>query len=257
VSSAAANYADIEAGRSWLESFGASVSVEQTAAVLVGSSTAASTHAFGLEVFDNPGFAKHVTVRELAGGVLVLPSNQTPNVYPGRAWALSAITGGQPTHKPPIANSNPNVDQTPTLTRCLRALVARGPVLSERQTLALRRQLRVLLSDEKELSEAGISVSVVSLHGLIDFLAGNDNKIHPNLSITRDGYFAASWSPRKRAKLTLVFKEAAAEWIAVDLDRARPATQKGSLSEIPPVIASWMTTVSEIPPVIASWMITA
>jgi len=129
-----------------------------------------------------------------------------------------------------------------TLMRCLRVLDSRSLILSERQANALRRQLRALLADENELAEAGISVSIATLHELIDFLATADNKQHPNLSITRDGYFSASWSPRRRAKLTMVFKGASrVDWVAVDLDHTPVISAKGDFAHIPPEIESWMS----------------
>ena len=134
------------------------------------------------------------------------------------------------------------VDPAPTLTRALRALESRRSVLSARQFEALQRQLRALLEDERELNEAGISISFASLHGLIDFIAGNDARAHPNLSITRDGYFAASWSPRKRAKLTLTFRgEGQGEWVSADLDTAPPTTSKGEIKDLPAHFEHWMT----------------
>src|SRR5579863_5922621 len=83
------------------------------------------------------------------------------------------------------------VDPSPTLSRSLHALEARQQILNVRQVQALERQLRALLSDERELEEAGLSISLASLHGLIDFLANSADKVHPNLSIARGGYFAA------------------------------------------------------------------
>jgi hypothetical protein len=131
-------------------------------------------------------------------------------------------------------------DPSPTLSRCLQALGLRQAILSARQVAALETQLRALLSDEAELIEAGISLSIASLYGLFDFLAGNDDGLHPSLSITRDGYFGASWSPRRRAKLTLIFRGAGVvEWIATDLDSLPPGGS-GVLGDIPDHFARWM-----------------
>jgi hypothetical protein len=128
----------------------------------------------------------------------------------------------------------------PSLSRCLRALCERQTVLSAAQAVALKRQLQFLLEDEEELQSANISVSVRSLHGLIDFLSEHRTCALPSLSITRAGYFAASWSPRKRAKLTIVFRpDGVADWIASDLDATPPVHQKDILANRQGELAAW------------------
>ena len=114
--------------------------------------------------------------------------------------------------------------------------------LSDAQVTALTQQLNALLADEDELKQAGLSISEASLNGLIDFLATHQEAAHPNLSVTRNGYFAASWSPRRRRKLTLIFEPSGAgEWIAIDLDPAHPLHEKGWLPDIPHRFADWMS----------------
>jgi hypothetical protein len=143
-----------------------------------------------------------------------------------------------------IGSSALGVDPSPTLTRSLGELDLRRSVLSPGPFEALQRQLRALLEDEGELADAGISVSPASLHALIDFLASNDGRAHPNISITRTGSFAASWSPKKHAKLTLVFvTPGAGQWVAVDLDEKPPTTGEGSIKDLPPQFERWMTAV--------------
>jgi hypothetical protein len=129
----------------------------------------------------------------------------------------------------------------PSLSLCLHALDKRQLVLSEAQAAALKRQLRVLLEDEEELESADISVSIPSLHRLIDFLSEHQRSALPSLSITQAGYFAASWSPRKRAKLTLVFRpEGAADWIASDLNVTPPLHRRDTIANGLGEFAAWM-----------------
>jgi hypothetical protein len=132
------------------------------------------------------------------------------------------------------------IDLSPSLSRCLLAVYDRQMVLSETQAAALKRQLRVLLEDEEELQSANIRVSTPSLHRLIDFLSEHQRSPLPSLSITRAGYFAASWSPRKRAKLTIVFRpEGVADWIASDLNATPPVHQKDTLANRLGEFAAW------------------
>jgi hypothetical protein len=131
------------------------------------------------------------------------------------------------------------VELHPSLSLCLRAVYERQTVLTEAQAAALKRQLRVLLEDEEELQSANISVSMPSLHGLIDFLSEHQTSPLPSLSVTQAGYFAASWSPRKRAKLTVIFRpEGVADWIASDLN-APSVHQKDTLANRLGEFAAW------------------
>jgi hypothetical protein len=123
----------------------------------------------------------------------------------------------------------------PALRRCALVLDARRRALAPHQIEALRRQLRALLSDEDELKETGVSVSIPSLDGLIRFLATNPVRAHPSISVTRNGYFSASWSPRRRAKLTLTFSGSdGGEWVGVDLDDLSQARGSGTFASVPP-----------------------
>jgi hypothetical protein len=132
------------------------------------------------------------------------------------------------------------------LDACTYLLSRRASRLTDRLIDALSRQLRALLSDEDDLQEAGITVSVASFNDLVDFLATDSNRAHPSLSLTRDGHFAASWSPVARAKLTLVFKGSGhGEWLAVSLDASSPSPGSGTFSlpaaqGIPPQFKEWM-----------------
>jgi hypothetical protein len=140
------------------------------------------------------------------------------------------------------ANAQPPLgSDSSSLTRSLRALHLRRNLLTGTQTEALERQLQALLSDEDEVESPDISEP--SLHGLIDFLSEHRALAHPRLSITRNGYFAASWSPRRRAKLTIIFNPGGtADWIAIDLDATHPVHDKGSLPNLPDDFAMWMRT---------------
>jgi hypothetical protein len=127
------------------------------------------------------------------------------------------------------------------LSRCLHVLHSRRRSLNDAQADALARQLRALLSEEDELREVNLDVSEPSLYELIDFLSEHKTFAHPSLSITRIGHFAASWSPRKRAKLTIVFNPGGnGEWIAIDLDATHPLHDKGSLANLFDKFAMWM-----------------
>jgi len=129
----------------------------------------------------------------------------------------------------------------PSLLGCLSILRSRRKLLNDTQADALERQLEVLLREEDALKEAKINVSEPSLHGLIDFLSEHKTFAHPSLSITRIGHFAASWSPRKRAKLTIVFNPGGnGEWIAIDLDATHPVHDKGNLANLFDKFAAWM-----------------
>ena len=136
----------------------------------------------------------------------------------------------------------PPRDGRSTLSRCLHVVAIRRKHLNDAQATALRRQLNALLGDEDELKAAGLSVSEASLHGLIDFLATHQEAAHPNLSVTRNGNFAASWSPHRRRKLTLIFEPSGAgEWIAIDIDPGHPVHEKGQLPDISHQFAGWMS----------------
>jgi hypothetical protein len=131
------------------------------------------------------------------------------------------------------------------LERCRELLQSRRGLLRSHQVLALERQLSSLLSDEDELVESGMTVLTASLDGLVDFLAAHRPHTHPSLSLTRNGRFAASWSPYIRAKLTLTFTREAADWVGVDLDATTPVRDRGvvlisSLNGMPLPFRSWI-----------------
>jgi hypothetical protein len=141
-----------------------------------------------------------------------------------------------------VAPGQSVIDLHPSLSRCLRALYSREILLSHDQVAALERQLQVLLREEEELRSSNINVSVPSLHGLIDFLSEHQMFAQPGLSITRAGHFAASWSPRKRAKLTIVFRpDSSGDWNADDLDATPPLHQKDTLANRQDEFAVWVS----------------
>jgi hypothetical protein len=148
---------------------------------------------------------------------------------------LAFISGTASANAQPLLES----DFSTSLERCLYALQLRRSLLTGTQTEALERQLEALLSEEDEAEST--EVSELSLLGLVDFLSEHKTLAHPHLSITRNGYFAASWSPRRRAKLTIIFNpRGTADWIAIDLDATHPVHEKGSLSNLPANFAMWM-----------------
>lgn len=131
----------------------------------------------------------------------------------------------------------------PVLSKYLWLLAARSAVLSETQFSSLVRQLRALLSDVEEPSTLESAKSVASFRGLIKFLA-DKRPSHPNLSISRTGLFVASWSPKKRAELSLTFSDAdGGDWYALSLDEFLNDEGKflTSTFNLPPPFGSWMT----------------
>jgi hypothetical protein len=128
---------------------------------------------------------------------------------------------------------------------CSVLLSARRGLLADGQFSALGRQLESLLADNDELQARGITVSPTSLDGLIKFLALHRSDAHPNVALTRDGRFTASWSRGKRAKITLVFDRDGGDWVGVDLNSAPPLRKTGafvvtSLDGISQPFRSWI-----------------
>lgn len=105
-----------------------------------------------------------------------------------------------------------------SLSILLAFLALRRPVLTKEQFDALARQLEALLGDEESIDRVVNAQTVASFRGLIRFLVAF-KPTHPSLSINRQGLFVASWSPKKRAKLSLTFKDhQGGPWFAVSLD---------------------------------------
>jgi hypothetical protein len=132
------------------------------------------------------------------------------------------------------------------LATCSELLQSRRGLLRPHEVSALERQLTSLLSDHDEIAESGLTVSTASLDGLIAFLSAHRPNMHPRLSLTRSGLFAASWSPHGRAKLTLTFTHDAAEWVGVDLAalppvRGNAAIVIGSLAGMRQPFRGWIT----------------
>jgi hypothetical protein len=126
-------------------------------------------------------------------------------------YATAALTGQTPNQRSTIS----------TINRYLALLAARNNAISAESYGGLVRQLRAILSDEDELRSHSIKPRVESFEGLINFLSTRRPK-HPNLSINRDGYFVASWSPATMSKLTLTFKsENGGGWVGVNLTDPR------------------------------------
>jgi hypothetical protein len=129
---------------------------------------------------------------------------------------------------------------------CHDLLLARRGLLTVEQVAALDRQLKSILADEEDNFElSGISVSPTSLDGLIKFLARHRPASHPNIALTREGHFTASWLGGKRAKVTLIFDQEGGDWIGVDLE-SRPAVRcagafvVNSLAGIAQPFRSWI-----------------
>jgi hypothetical protein len=166
---------------------------------------------------------------------LTIPVGGTWTTVGGVSTNVAFISGTASANVQPLLES----DSSTSLERCLYALQLRRSVLTGTQTEALERQLEALLSEEEEFESP--EVSEPSLHGLVDFLSEHKALAHPSLSITRTGYFAGSWSPRRRAKLTIIFNPGGtADWIAIDLDATHPVHEKGSLPNLPDDLAMWM-----------------
>jgi hypothetical protein len=107
------------------------------------------------------------------------------------------------------------------LSAYLALLAIHRFVLTEAQFVALARQLEALLGDEDGMYGVLSARSFASFRGLIGFLAARKSSkiIHPSLSISRQGLFIASWSPKKRAKLSLTFDDhEGGSWFAVSLE---------------------------------------
>jgi hypothetical protein len=112
---------------------------------------------------------------------------------------------------------------------CHNLLIARRGLLTVEQFSALDRQLKSLLAeDDDNLETTEISVSPTSLDGLIEFLARHRPDSHPNIALTREGRFTASWSRGKRAKITLIFDREGGDWVGVDLDSQPTARASGA-----------------------------
>jgi hypothetical protein len=139
----------------------------------------------------------------------------------------------------------PSYDTRSVLETCCELLLSRRGLLRSEEVSALKRQLIALLSETDEIAESRLVVSTRSLDGLIEFLAEHRPRVHPRLSLTRAGLFAASWSPHSRAKLTLTFTYDAAEWVGVDLAAAPPARGAGAfvigaLAGMPQPFRGWI-----------------
>jgi len=180
----------------------------------------------------------HSLIQDLIGSPIgrTIPVGQTWTAL-GAINANVALASGTGS-----ANAQPLDSDPSSLHRCLRALRMRPNRLTSTRIAALERQLETLLNEEEGEVE-GPGASEPSLYGLIDFLSEHNTLAHPSLSITRNGYFAASWSPRKRAKLTIMFGPGGNyEWIAIDLDATPPVHDKGPLANLPDKFANWMHT---------------
>ena len=112
---------------------------------------------------------------------------------------------------------------------CTDLLLARRGLLPVEQVSAIQRQLQSLLgTEDDEFESRDIAISPISLDGLIEFLARNNPDSHPNISVSRDGRFMASWSHGKRAKITLIFDREGGDWVGVDLDTRPPIRDAGA-----------------------------
>jgi hypothetical protein len=127
-----------------------------------------------------------------------------------------------------------------------RALLrGRRSALSPDRYAALERQLSALLGDEAELTAANLKPSVLSFEGLIQFLRSDVRISHPNLALGDGGYFVASWSPHRRAKLSITFKTLqGGTWVAADRTTGAGDSGSGPFAaakiSIPQKFAAWM-----------------
>jgi hypothetical protein len=128
-----------------------------------------------------------------------------------------------------------------------RLIESRMMSLTGTQVRALLRQVGALLADAEELRLDGIRPSMASFSGLLSYLAKSQGLVHPNLSMSPTGLFSGSWSPGRRAKLTLTFADGhTAEWTGVDLNSDPPASGSGAFKVmdgdqmIPAPFANWM-----------------
>jgi hypothetical protein len=172
----------------------------------------------------------------------VLTFTNSGGALVGGGPALTIIGGSGSALTSYVGSSD---DATSVLARCCELLQSRRGLLRPYEIVALERQLIALLSDADEIAESELTVSMRSLDGLIEFLAEHRPRVHPRLSLTRAGLFAASWSPHPRAKLTLTFTPDAAEWVGVDLVATPPARGAGAfvigaLAGMPQPFRGWI-----------------
>jgi hypothetical protein len=149
----------------------------------------------------------------------------TSNVSGGGAFNSYVFALGQSGSGGPvwIVGSGPSS----ALGKSCELLEARRGLLRSEQYEAFRRQLSALLSDEDELNRRGIGPSMISLDALVQFVARHQPRVHPNISMDRNGRFSASWGGR-RAKVTLVFDQEGGDWTGIDLDARPPVRATGA-----------------------------
>jgi hypothetical protein len=128
------------------------------------------------------------------------------------------------------------------LAQSTMLLDARRGLISDVQYGALYRQLTSLLGDDENVGTH--QVSIISLDALITFLGQHQPNTHPNISLGRDGRFAASWTPSKKQKVTLFFDRDGGDWIGIDLlatpPRATGSFIVSSLSGIARPFRNWI-----------------
>ncbi|WP_441231446.1 hypothetical protein AB7828_24885 [Tardiphaga sp. 215_C5_N2_1] len=121
-------------------------------------------------------------------------------------------------------------------------LATRRSVLGTNQFAGLAKQINILLENEDELAVLDSPQSLASFRGLLKFLASRNPK-HPSLSISKAGLFVASWSPAKRAKLSLTFVDhEGGDWFGMSLDENLSDDGQFKIEEfaLPGVYGSWM-----------------
>jgi hypothetical protein len=147
--------------------------------------------------------------------------------------AVKPATARTPTQK--IARSTAGI--------FLALLAARHDSINAESFHGLVRQVLAILSDDDELASHRIMPRVESFEGLLNFLSVR-KPTHPNLSLSRDGRFVASWSPTPKSKLTLTFKTRnGGDWVGVNLVDPR---SKGN--------GPFETTSLKLPEPFADWM---
>jgi hypothetical protein len=145
--------------------------------------------------------------------------------------------------KPATARTPTQKTARSTAGLFLALLAARHNSISAESFRGLVRQVLAILSDDDELISHRIKPRVESFEGLINFLSVR-RPTHPNLSISRDGCFVASWSPTAKSKLTLTFKtENGGDWVGVNLVDPRSKGNgpfETAAVELPEPFADWM-----------------
>jgi hypothetical protein len=145
--------------------------------------------------------------------------------------------------KPATARTPTQEAARPTASVFLALLAARHNSINTESFHGLVRQVLAILSNDDELTSHRIKPRVESFEGLLNFLSVR-KPTHPNLSLSRDGRFVASWSPTPKSKLTFTFKtENDGDWVGVNLvdpkSKGNGSFETASL-KLPEPFADWI-----------------